>query len=208
MYSHKTGIILRKSERTDLNAFLELKNESWWGTHRTLISNTEDQEKWFDNLASTSLFMSVFKEQELLGICSYTNINWVDHVCHGSGSTFKRASKEGIAKDAWSCGIDFAFEILNMHRVEAECLSCNYPAQKLNIQHIGMKIEGCKRQAIYKSGKYYDSLVLGILRSEWEKSDRVLQYNGSCNAMFDHDIAENLVSRSLKYIQKDALCDV
>ena len=57
MYHHKTGIWLRKIERTDLSDLKNLKNESWWGTHNTLLINDDDQIKWFENLSSKDLFL-------------------------------------------------------------------------------------------------------------------------------------------------------
>lgn len=196
MYHHKTGVWLRKIERTDLTDLKNLKNESWWGTHNTLLINDEDQIKWFENLSSKDLFLIVMHDDCKLGVLSFTNIDFVGRVCHGSGSGFRTATKNNFAEIAWYCGIDFAFEILNMHRIEAEVMAYNIPAQKLNIEAIGMKIEGIKRSAIYKSGRYYDSIMLGLLRSEWEACERVVNYGASCNTDFDHEKIERLIERS------------
>lgn len=202
MYSHKDGIVFRKMSREDLNKLLEMKDESWRGTHQTLISNQEDQIRWYESLPSTSLYMVGLNNDELLGVCGYTNISWVDRTCHISGSLLRFASKKGLAKHSWAGGLDFAFEILNMRRVEAEVLSCNYPAQKLDIEYLGMVVEGRKRASVYKSGRYYDSIILGLLRSEWESSERVKSYQGSCNLNFDHNIAERMLLRSGRYLHE------
>lgn len=199
MYHHKNDIWLRKLEREDLVDLKELKNENWWGVHNTLIINDDDQLKWYNNISDKDLFMMVMHEEIKLGIVSYTNIHHINRSCHVSGSGFKSATKAGMAENSWHCCIDFAYEILNLLRTEAEVLSFNTPAQKRNIETIGMKVEGVRRQAVYKSGKYYDSILLGLLRSEWENHERVKSYGGSCNKDFDHKKAEKLILRS-KYI--------
>lgn len=200
MYHHKEGIWYRKIDRSDLKDLKELKDASWWGTHSTMIINDEDQERWYESLSSRGdLVMIAMKEDERAGVCCYTNQNNINRSCHISGSIFRDASKKSLAKAAWFCGLDFAFEILNMRRLEAEVLPYNLPAQNLNIDAIGMKVEGVRRQAVYKSGRYYDSIMLGLLRDEWEADERVLNYGGSCNTDIDHDKTDKLIKRS-KYV--------
>ena len=83
-----------------------------------------------------------------------------------------------------------------MFRVSAEVLECNAVAQHIHINYLGFKIEGRRRKAVYKSGRYYDSILLGLLREEWEQQERIKNYGGSCNTNFDHDFATRLVQRS------------
>lgn len=199
MYNHKSGISLRKIEQKDLNFLLEVKNNSWIGTHNTLISNNEDQIIWYNNIPNNDLYMIAYKDNQLFGFCSYTQQNHISKICQISGSLSKIASQEKQTDSCWYCGIDFAFEILNMHKVEAEVLSYNIPAQKMNIDKIHMRIEGVKRQSVFKSGKYYDSIILGLLKSEWEQDERVKSYNGSCNLTINHFTNEKLEKRSKHY---------
>lgn len=199
MYQHKNGITLRKIERTDLSLLLSIKSESWWGIHHTLISNSDDQNRWFDSLGVNNLCMMAHMEShtsEPVGFGIYTNIDWVGHVLHLSGSIRKEFRRPDLVKAAFGAGLDFAFEILNMCRVEAEVLEYNSPAQRLEIDYLGFKIEGRKRKSVYKSGRYYDSYVLGILREEWEQDERVKAYGGSCNQVFSHQLAQKIIDRS------------
>jgi len=199
MYHHKSGNWLRKIEQEDLADLKALKNESWWGVHSTLIVNDLDQQRWFERLTDRDLFMMVMREDKKLGVTSFTNINHINRCCHASGSAFRTTSRANLAKEAWHCCIDFAFEMLNMNRCEAEVLAYNTPAQKRNIETIGMRVEGVRRQSVYKAGQYYDSILLGLLRSEWEADERVKGYGGSCNTDFDHEKARKLIERS-KYV--------
>ena len=220
MYKHKEGISLRKLYTGDLHALLALKQESWWGTHSTMIVNVEDQKRWYDNLGHNELFMMVERFEQAkgitiktgknvsVGIACYTEIDWYSRCLNISGSIFKHHRKDwtGTVKPSFSAGLDFAFEILNMHRVGAEVLETHAAAQKLELGHLGFVIEGRRRKAVYKAGRYYDSIQLGILREEWEKHERVLAHEGCCNENFDHDLADKAITR-FNQVYREALDD-
>lgn len=185
MYDHKDGVNLRKIEKEDLPFLFEIKKESWWGTHKTLILNKDDQVNWYNNIPEDQLFMigEDAETNEFVGVAVYTDIDWINRSLSISGSVIKNQRKKFAIK-GFCAGLDFAFEILNMRRVEAEVLSYHKAAQFIETKVLGFKVEGTKRQAVYKSGKYYDSMCLGMLRTEWEKTNRVLNYEGFCNKNF------------------------
>jgi RimJ/RimL family protein N-acetyltransferase len=218
MYEHKDGIILRKVERYDLEDLQKLKRESWWGTSKTLFNNIEDQNKWYDSIPSDQLFLighwitydgggkpilrtadtdiSKWLKTDCItqsvGIAVFTDIDYVSRTLKISGSVYKAHRKPEIVKPAFAAGLDFAFEMLNMHRVEGEVLDYHHAAQQLEIDYLGFKVEGRKRNAVYKCGRYYDALVIGMLREEWEQHPRVRAYGGSCNKQFKHEVAESM----------------
>lgn len=210
MYKHKEGITLRKVWTGDLHSLLALKQESWWGTHGTPIINVEDQRAWYDSLGHNNLAMMAESEAEkslksgqansVVGVALYNNIDWVARTLDLSGSIFKKHRKMDVVKAAFSCGLDFCFEVLNMHRVNAEVLETHIAAQKLEINHLGFKVEGRRRKSVFKSGRYYDSIVLGILKEDWEQTDRVKAHldseTGCCNDVFDHVQAEKMLKRA------------
>ncbi len=195
MYDHKSGIQLRKVTKEDLPELLALKNESWWGTHGTLIANPDDQLQWYETFSDRELCVIGMKDSAPVGVGYYSNIDWVNQTMSVSGSMFKASRTAPLISASYAAGLDFVFEILNMFRVNAEVLECNVVAQRIHIQHLGFKVEGCRRKAVYKSGRYYDSILLGLLREEWEQQDRVKSYGGSCNTNFDHDFVAKMMRR-------------
>ena len=193
MYNHKEGVSLRKVEQSDLPKLLELKNESWWGTHSTSIINLDDQINWYKNIDDHSIFL-IGEMQCPVGVAVFTNIDWVSRNLNISGSVYKE-HRSKAAYAGFCAGLDFAFEMLNMNRVEAEVLEYHFMARKLEVDILGFAIEGIKRKSVYKCGRYYDSLVLGMLREEWSNSDRVKKYGDSCNKNFSHDKFNKLMLR-------------
>lgn len=206
LYDHKDGVGLRKIQKGDLYRLLSLKLESWWGTHHSPIINIEDQQKWYDSIPDDQLFMIATKNEKPIGLAIYTDIDYINRSLNISGSIFSefRADTE-LVKAAFSCGLDFGFEFLNMRRIGAEVLEYHLAAQYLEINHLGFTVEGRRRKAVYKSGLYYDSICLGLLRDEWEEQDRVLSYmkkDGTCNLNFDAFRAERLSQKTSEVARK------
>lgn len=193
MYKHKNGVVLRKLALSDLSRLKALKEESWWGTHSTSILNHEDQYRWYSSLPGSTLCMITEIDEMPTGIVIYSSIDNTSRVLSISASVFHCYRSPETNRRVFRCGTDFAFEILNMHRIEAEVLECNLAAQQLEIDFLGFKVEGCKRESVYKSGKYYNSLVIGLLRTEWSG-----QKMDSCNLNFSHERADELVEKSRK----------
>jgi RimJ/RimL family protein N-acetyltransferase len=90
-----------------------------------------------------------------------------------------RSARFGIVigdKAAWGRGIgtavtrlmvDHAFETLNMNRVWLHVYEYNARGQRV-YEKIGFRVEGRLRQETYRDGRYWDVIVMGLLRSEWE----------------------------------------
>lgn len=203
MYTHKDGIRLRKIHKGDLYSLVKLKEESWWGTHSTTIINIEDELKWYESISNSELYMIAEKDGKPIGIACYTDIDWFARTLNISGSIFKDFRQMDVVRTAFSAGLDFAFEVLNMQRVGAEVLETHSAAQHLEIGHLGFSVEGRRRRAVYKSGKYYDSIMLGLLREEWESQDRIKAYDGCCNQNFDHKKAETCIKRLNRVMGED-----
>lgn len=200
-YIHKNGISFQKVSFEHLDFLLELKRESWWGTHQSLLLNIDDQKKWFNNLPTSTLALVGSYKEELVGIALFTDIDYISRILNVSGGVLKK-HRGAASIYGFQAGVDFAFEILNMHRLNAEVLETNFASYKLQLLQ-GFKEEGRKRQAVFKSGKYYDSIIMGMLREDWEKHPRILSYNGVSNLNFNIDKAKKSIENinSLQLLQ-------
>lgn len=206
MYPHKNGVVWRKVERMDLDDLLALKNESWWGIHTTPIINSDDQCRWFDSLTQSkdTICMIAEKDDQSVGFLLIDHIDWIARTASIGGSIYKHHRGGELSLECFQAGTDFAFEFLNLHRLNAEVLDTNYAVQKIDIGGLGFTVEGVKRQAVYKCGRYYDSLVLGLLRSEWEQQERIQAYGGTCNKVWDHGTSERLAKRARRWRESAA----
>ncbi|HKN57997.1 MAG TPA: GNAT family N-acetyltransferase [Gemmatimonadaceae bacterium] len=72
----------------------------------------------------------------------------------------------GFATEASSRLIDFGFEFLSLHRIEARHFLRN-PASGRVMQKVGMQQEGVERDQVIKWGRFESLAVYSILETEW-----------------------------------------
>ena len=78
---------------------------------------------------------------------------------------------KGYGRDAVTTLLDWSFRILNLRRVALETLATNERAIRA-YRACGFVEEGRLREHEYVDGGYVDIVAMGVLRSEWEKTQR------------------------------------
>lgn len=63
--------------------------------------------------------------------------------------------------------INLLFEEKKLHKISLEVLSTNIRAFNL-YKKLGFIVEGTRRQEVLKKDEYVDSIIMSILKSEWE----------------------------------------
>jgi [ribosomal protein S5]-alanine N-acetyltransferase len=75
-------------------------------------------------------------------------------------------ARRGLMTAALPLVLDFSFDRLRLHRVEAACLPTNVPSRAL-LTRIGFQQEGYARQYLCIAGKWQDHLLFAMLRDDW-----------------------------------------
>ena len=75
-------------------------------------------------------------------------------------------AQQGYMTAALPLVLDFAFDRLRLHRIEAACLPTNIPSRSL-LARAGFRQEGYARQYLCIEGKWQDHLLFAILRADW-----------------------------------------
>lgn len=71
----------------------------------------------------------------------------------------------GYGTDAMRVLCRFGFEMMNLHRIQLDVYEGN--ARGIHVyEKVGFQVEGRRRQALFKYGKYHDVIVMGLLRGE------------------------------------------
>ncbi len=132
---------------------------------------------WFNNYMNhrdvnvRCAIVETEKECEILGQIGLLNISHLNQ----SASFFIMIGNPGNR----SKGIGFlaskqmlfhGFNNLNLNRIELNVLENNSMAISL-YKKLGFKVEGLKRNAIYKNGEFVNLIVMSILRSEFHESN-------------------------------------
>ena len=77
---------------------------------------------------------------------------------------------QGYGREAVRLVLRFAFEELNLHRVELAVFDHNPRAIRV-YERAGFELEGRFREAAYRHGRYHDELRYAVLRSKWLASN-------------------------------------
>ena len=134
----------------------------------------EDEEKFYDSIDPNSTkgysFAIECKESgQYLGGCGMHDIDSKNRMATVGIFLGKEHVGKGYGTDAMQVLVDFCFNEINLNRVKLNVFAFNKRAIRC-YRKTGFKIEGTLRQEVFRNGKYHDSLVMGLLRSEWEKT--------------------------------------
>lgn len=77
-------------------------------------------------------------------------------------------ARQGFMTEALGGVLDFAFDDLALHRIDAACLPNNLASQAL-LQRIGFAKEGYAREFLRINGRWQDHLLFGMLRDDWRQ---------------------------------------
>ena len=75
----------------------------------------------------------------------------------------------GYATEAALAIVDFGFRDLQLHRVWSRCIADNVSSARV-LERVGFRPEGRLRENEYFKGRWWDTLLYGLLRSEWKVS--------------------------------------
>ena len=114
----------------------------------------------------------VLKEnKKMIGTCGFTRIDEQNSVAEIGYVLNPKYWGYGLATEAAKRIIRFAFEVLNVNRVEAKFMFGNEASQRV-MSKIGMKFEGYQRESLYVKGKYRTVGVASILKLEYVLLDK------------------------------------
>lgn len=114
------------------------------------------------------LFLLKDKTTEtIIGRCGLHNWNEEHHRAEiGYNISDEGFKRKGLMTEAVSSVIDFGFNQLKLHRIEALVGSENIPSLKI-IKNHNFTQEGVLRQHYFVDGKYEDSVVFSLLYTEY-----------------------------------------
>lgn len=77
-------------------------------------------------------------------------------------------ARHGYMAEALALVLDFAFDRLRLHRIEAACLPTNAASRGL-LAKTGFREEGYAEKYLCIDGKWQDHVLFAILREEWRR---------------------------------------
>src|SRR3989344_8280763 len=136
-----------------------------------LPQSEQDEERWLENLSKnkdTDLVLVIeTTEGRVIGLMGLHKINWRDRVAiTGALIGEKEYWGKGFGTDAKVTLLNYAFNTLNLHKICSGVIAFNGRSLQYSL-HCGYKIEGRSRKQVFKRGKYWDLIQLGLFKNEW-----------------------------------------
>jgi RimJ/RimL family protein N-acetyltransferase len=126
----------------------------------------EWMEKHYEEMYNFSIRTLV--DDQLIGNVDLSGLDWVARTAWvGIGIGDRAYWGKGYGSDAMNQVLRFAFEALNLRRVNLDVFEYNPRAFQSYIK-CGFKEEGRMRQWMQRGGERFDLIFMGILREEWE----------------------------------------
>ena len=104
---------------------------------------------------------------DLIGTLELDGILWTHGVCGIGIAIGDRANwGRGYGTEAAGLALAFAFDELNLHRVQATAFTYNERSIAL-FEKLGFRREGAFREFLHRDGERFDMLLYGLLAREW-----------------------------------------
>lgn len=132
------------------------------------FSNTLKNGSKFDTFTYAYMFAIHTLEGQYIGMADYRDVEKIKRSCTiGITIGEKDYWGKGYGTDAIKVLIEFLFNRVNLRRIQLDTWSGNKRAISA-YSKCGFKVEGTLRESEYIEGKYYDTIIMGLLRRDWD----------------------------------------
>jgi RimJ/RimL family protein N-acetyltransferase len=130
----------------------------------------EKELEWLKRLntdGGVTLAIVTIADNKHIGNIGLHRIDWKDRKAEtGTVIGEKDYWGKGYGTDAKMILLDYAFNNLNLHKITSRVLAFNKRSLHYSL-HCGYKVEGTLRQSVFRNGKYWDEILLGVFKEEW-----------------------------------------
>lgn len=167
-------VYLRPLEREDAPVIVPWLNDR--EVIRTLLRHRpltlREEEAFLDKVGDSehdlALGIALRATDALIGVTGFHHIDFRNRHCSfGIAIGAKDEWGKGHGTEATTLMVQYAFDTLNLNRVWLHVHEYNERGVRA-YEKVGFKREGVLRQDCFREGKYWDTLVMGVLREEWE----------------------------------------
>ncbi len=168
-------IVLRAWREDDVDAALEivLRNREHLQTYMQWATpdySIESAKKFIADgiahrLERKTLGLAVLRGDRLIGSIGFNRLDWAAHVCEIGYWIDLGEEGKGIITRACRTMIAYAFDRLEMNRVEIRCSTENARSAAVP-ERLGFTKEGVLRQAEMLSGRAHDFCIYGLLAED------------------------------------------
>lgn len=127
---------------------------------------------WFNRIQNEPLNQRLAIEAPnlgLIGLSSIININWKNNrAWHGIVLGNKNIRGKGFGFDTVMTTMKYAFDELHLERLDGSMIEYNENSINFYCNNLGWKKEGVRKNYYYRKGKYWDQVIVGITKEDYE----------------------------------------
>jgi RimJ/RimL family protein N-acetyltransferase len=136
----------------------------------------DEEVHWFDEVRTKGdnigFAVKRLDTDAIIGGVAIGTFNWrVRHGVFGISIGETSCWGKGYGTDATRVMLRYCFLELNLNRVWLRVFGYNERAIK-SYEKCGFSVEGRLREHVYRDGQYWDEIIMGVLRHEWEEQNR------------------------------------
>jgi len=136
------------------------RTEKYYSTDFCELEIKKNQAGFFQGHSlKLAAFFKELPEGPVVGVCNFTNIiRGVFQACFLGYSIHHKYEGKGLMYEALEAGIDFVFEKLKLHRIQANYMPHNERSAKL-LQKLGFQREGYAKDYLKIAGNWEDHIL-------------------------------------------------
>jgi RimJ/RimL family protein N-acetyltransferase len=168
---------LRAVERKDLGLLRDWRNlQAFRRNFREVRElNMENQEQWFmrscvNNPNDFMFIVEDLETGEAIGAAGLLYINWIIRSADFSfyiGKNEEYVCADSFALEGAKLLINYGFEQLNLNKIWMELYEYDKAKYDFFTQSFAFKKDGVLRQNCFTDGKYWDSVIISIIRKDF-----------------------------------------
>jgi RimJ/RimL family protein N-acetyltransferase len=172
-------VVLRRHVPANLDAVIRWYRDpelARLSRYQTQPMDRDEIEHFFrSRLLSPDAFAYAIHErssERLVGLATFSNLDpdngsALFHITIGE----RDAWGQGMGSEATTLMVGHAFEVLGLHRVGLSVFAFNLRAIHA-YERAGFRPEGRLREAIWRDGRFWDEIQMGLLADEWHAARR------------------------------------
>jgi RimJ/RimL family protein N-acetyltransferase len=167
-------VILRAIEESDLRLIHEWSNDpelgrqlgGWHFPYSRVSLNS-----WFEksqNDPNNKRFAIDFSDNGIIGTVTLLDIDWKNNHAH-TGMLIGDSSciGKGLGVDSIMTLMRYAFEELNLNRLNGDIIEYNIASYKSYVEKCGWVQEGIQKDYYFRSGKYWNRILVAVMKKDY-----------------------------------------
>lgn len=167
-------VYLRPLERQDIDGgWQDWINDA--ATRQNLISpwpqTRENLERYWESSQPTSTVMFAIcrvSDDQYIGNARLSSIDWIHRTAQYGRLIGPQFQKQGLGSEALVLLLRYGFHEIGLNRIWSTAWADNTVSLASN-EKIGMRREGVMRQAVFKHGRFHDTVILAMTRNDFDK---------------------------------------